>query len=103
MTPESEGWTEGHQENSEPDFYGKWFDVDRELPEVDFNQAWRTAKAFPVYTESVGVTYAYFTRKGWVESHIYGEDHGDMAYTGGVHETMSDITHWMNIPSDPEL
>ncbi|MCK5016726.1 MAG: hypothetical protein KAS32_06580 [Candidatus Peribacteraceae bacterium] len=32
ITPESEGWTEEDQAASEPDFYGKWVDVDVEMP-----------------------------------------------------------------------
>jgi len=33
MKPEDIGWTEAHQQNSEPDFYGKWISVEDKLPE----------------------------------------------------------------------
>lgn len=80
-----------------------WIKIEDRLPEVDLENNWRTAKAYPVQSLSVGLTYAYLTRQGWVESHRFGNAEGVMADTDGSdHDVMLDVVRWYDIPEPPQ-
>lgn len=75
-----------------------WVNVDERLPNFNRETNWRTAKAFPVHSTEVGLTYAYLTRNGWVESHRFGDEDANMAPTDGSDELiMADVVQWYDI------
>ena len=96
----SETWTEEDQAASEPDFYGKWMSVDKELP-IKFDHIrtqtvllWCSGQPNSPYTLGYGimndgVNYP-FTIKRWKTTDS-GSDfiHGE-------------VTHWMKLPNPPK-
>jgi len=94
MDPNDLEWTEQHQRDSEPDFYGKWVSVNNKLPEsIDGN------------------VLVYFAETGSIETvHIpdyfdgitYGSDtYENQLYTKWYKS--QNITHWMSLPGPPRL
>ena len=90
VNPES--FTEAEQQASEPDFYGKWVNVEKELPEsID------------------GSVLVYFAETGSIETvHIqdYFDDigagldgDGNQIYTKWY--KTQDVTYWMALPEAP--
>lgn len=80
----SPDWTDKHQENSEPDFYGKWISVEDELPDMGFPVLMWGCDENPI------TGYRTNTESGarWYE---YGSD-----------EWMVGVTHWMPLPEPPK-
>ncbi len=78
MNHTSEGWTEGHQQASEPDFYGKWVNVKHRLPEKD------------------GQYWTYSPDEKYIKHHVY--------IYNAYHKTFncSKPTHWMPLPEPPK-
>jgi len=89
ITPESEGWTEGHQANSKPDFYGKWINVEHELP--------------PTRIEVI--VFANDIVMSWVETASYSKEQQKWkdARCDGDQDYLPIVTHWMPLPEAPEL
>lgn len=78
------GWTEDHQENSEPDFYGKWIDVKSAQPELHHRVLVSTLDA----EDRPIVCFATWNTKPAV-----------FILDGGYKD--KDVTHWMQIPCSP--
>ena len=79
MDPTSEYWTKEHQENSEPDFYGKWVSVNSRLPDVNENVLSVDNKGRVYNSTWKG---KYFKCVGLVWEH-------------------DNVTHWMRLPEPP--
>ena len=83
MDHTSEQWTEGHQSNSEPDFYGKWIDIEAREPP---------------HGKSVLV--------GHVDHDIVGHAklYSDFWVVCASNDRFSktDVTHWMEKPPSPQ-
>lgn len=80
----------------------EWVNCDDRLPELALN-VWRSARAYPVITRSVGLTYAYacITSSGhryWLESHTMGNGRSDMCHTSQhARVEMEGVIQWMDI------
>lgn len=85
MNPEDTGWTEKHQRNSEPDFYGKWIDAMVEVPK------------YQAYVGSEQFAHIIVCVNGNV---------GQGMYCNGKWEFMGiknvNISHWMPLPDPPK-
>ena len=80
----SESWSEADQKASEPDFYGKWFDIDCHKPQVDF-------EVLVCVDDDV---YIDFYREGSVD--------GEYWFDSEVEEMTHEVTHWMPLPEPPK-
>ena len=80
----------------------EWINVNDRLPQLKKEGDWRSDRAYPVMSESVGLTYAYFTDSGFIESHIYGDRDGNKAPTDGT-LAIQDVVQWLDIKTPDEI
>ena len=78
MNPHDIGWTEAHQQASEPDFYGKWVSVNHSMPQKDGR-------------------YLIHKHSGHIVTTMYYTHHDNLFFGGVI------ATHWMPLPNPPEL
>lgn len=81
MDHTSEDWTEEHQQNSEPDFYGKWRNI---------YSAPKDGSTFIAYEEGYGIHECW-----WDDGH----DGGAGGFRSPHHGWSP--THWMFLPDAP--
>jgi hypothetical protein len=77
----------------------EWISCKDRLPDIK-EHCWRTDKAHPVWCKDVGLTYAYLTTEGWIESHRFGNSNGD--YADEYDDVMKTTTHWAPLLAAPD-
>jgi hypothetical protein len=79
-------WTEGHQANSEPDFYGKWMDASKSLPsDGDYS-------VFVAFSNGSVEDMRMVHVQDWVRDNNLASDMKDVT-----------VTHWMHMPNHPNI
>lgn len=76
------GWTEAHQQNSEPDFYGKWISIDVKEPP-------HGKSVLVGHTDHDMVGHAKLYGTHWV------------VCASNDRFSKCDVTHWMEEPDSP--